>query len=104
MQGPIGQREGAVGAFFPQQLRDVFFHSIGDLRGLAARGDQPAALGKLRHTFGSLMLAADPNALIPTRDLMGHESVETTNKYAHTREEARRLALISMHELRNRTS
>ncbi|MCW2926676.1 MAG: integrase family protein [Thermoleophilia bacterium] len=57
----------------------------------------------LRHTFGSLMLAADPNALIPTRDLMGHESVETTNKYAHTREEARRLALISMHELRGRS-
>jgi integrase/recombinase XerC len=56
----------------------------------------------LRHTFGSLMLAADPNALIPTRDLMGHESVETTNKYAHTREEARRLALLSMHELRTR--
>jgi integrase len=58
----------------------------------------------LRHTFGSLMLAADPNALIPTRDLMGHESVETTNKYAHTREEARRLALLSMHELRGRPS
>lgn len=56
----------------------------------------------LRHTFGSLMLAADPTALIPTRDLMGHESVETTNKYAHTREEARRLALISMHEARKR--
>jgi hypothetical protein len=33
---------------------------------------------------------------------MGHESVETTNKYAHTREEARRLALLSMHELRGR--
>lgn len=58
----------------------------------------------LRHTFGSLMLAADPTALIPTRDLMGHESVETTNKYAHTREEARRLALISMHELRGRST
>jgi integrase len=58
----------------------------------------------LRHTFGSLMLAADPNALIPTRDLMGHESVETTNKYAHTRDEARRLALLSMHELRGRGS
>lgn len=58
----------------------------------------------LRHTFGSLMLAADPAALIPTRDLMGHESVETTNKYAHTREEARRLALLSMHELRSRGS
>jgi integrase/recombinase XerC len=58
----------------------------------------------LRHTFGSLMLAADPNALIPTRDLMGHESVETTNKYAHTREEARRLALLSMQELRGRAS
>lgn len=58
----------------------------------------------LRHTFGSLMLAADPTALIPTRDLMGHESVETTNKYAHTREEARRLALQSMHELRHRGS
>lgn len=56
----------------------------------------------LRHTFGSLMLAADPTALIPTRDLMGHESVETTNKYAHTREEARRLALASLHELRSR--
>lgn len=56
----------------------------------------------LRHTFGSLMLAADPTALVPTRDLMGHESVETTNKYAHTREEARRLALLSMHELRRR--
>jgi site-specific recombinase XerD len=56
----------------------------------------------LRHTFGSLMLLADPTALIPTRDLMGHESVETTNKYAHTREEARRLALASMQELRNR--
>lgn len=56
----------------------------------------------LRHTFGSLMLAADPTALIPTRDLMGHESVETTNKYAHTREEARRIALASMHELRRR--
>lgn len=56
----------------------------------------------LRHTFGSMMLAADPAALIPTRDLMGHESVETTNKYAHTREEARRLALASMHELRRR--
>jgi Phage integrase family len=56
----------------------------------------------LRHTFGSLMLAADPTALIPTRDLMGHESVETTNKYAHTREEARRLALASMQELRSR--
>ncbi|MEO6867656.1 MAG: tyrosine-type recombinase/integrase [Gaiellales bacterium] len=58
----------------------------------------------LRHTFGSLMLAADPTALIPTRDLMGHESVETTNKYAHTREEARRLALLSMHELRARSA
>lgn len=57
----------------------------------------------LRHTFGSLMLAADPTALIPTRDLMGHESIETTNKYAHTREEARRLALASMHELRARS-
>lgn len=57
----------------------------------------------LRHTFGSLMLAADPTALIPTRDLMGHESVETTNKYAHTREEARRLALLSMQELRSRS-
>ena len=57
----------------------------------------------LRHTFGSLMLAADPTALVPTRDLMGHESVETTNKYAHTREEARRLALLSMQELRGRT-
>jgi len=56
----------------------------------------------LRHTFGSLMLAADPNALIPTRDLMGHESVETTNKYAHTRDEDRRLALASMAELRGR--
>lgn len=56
----------------------------------------------LRHTFGSLMLAADPTALVPTRDLMGHESVETTNKYAHTREEARRLALASMQELRGR--
>lgn len=56
----------------------------------------------LRHTFGSLMLAADPTALIPTRDLMGHESIETTNKYAHTREEARRLALASMHEMRRR--
>jgi integrase len=56
----------------------------------------------LRHTFGSLMLAADPTALIPTRDLMGHESVETTNKYAHTREEARRLALASFGELRRR--
>lgn len=56
----------------------------------------------LRHTFGSLMLAADPTALIPTRDLMGHESVETTNKYAHTREEARRLALASLQELRGR--
>ncbi|MCW2973380.1 MAG: integrase family protein [Thermoleophilia bacterium] len=54
----------------------------------------------LRHTFGSLMLAADPTALVPTRDLMGHESVETTNKYAHTREEARRMALTSMQELR----
>jgi integrase/recombinase XerC len=54
----------------------------------------------LRHTFGSLMLAADPAALVPTRDLMGHESVETTNKYAHTREEARRMALTSMHEMR----
>ncbi len=58
----------------------------------------------LRHTFGSLMLAADPTALIPTRDLMGHESVETTNKYAHTREEARRVALLSMHELRARAA
>lgn len=57
----------------------------------------------LRHTFGSLMLAADPTALIPTRDLMGHESVETTNKYAHTREEARRLALASLHEMRGRS-
>lgn len=57
----------------------------------------------LRHTFGSLMLAADPAALIPTRDLMGHESVETTNKYAHTREEARRLALLSMQDLRSRS-
>ncbi|MCW2960163.1 MAG: recombinase XerC [Thermoleophilia bacterium] len=57
----------------------------------------------LRHTFGSLMLAADPTALVPTRDLMGHESVETTNKYAHTREEARRMALQSMHELRRRS-
>ena len=56
----------------------------------------------LRHTFGSLMLAADPTALVPTRDLMGHESVETTNKYAHTREEARRLALLSMQDLRDR--
>lgn len=56
----------------------------------------------LRHTFGSLMLAADPTALIPTRDLMGHESVETTNKYAHTREADRRLALSSMAELRRR--
>jgi integrase len=56
----------------------------------------------LRHTFGSLMLAADPAALVPTRDLMGHESVETTNKYAHTREEARRMALTSMHELRSK--
>ncbi|MCW2925770.1 MAG: xerC [Thermoleophilia bacterium] len=56
----------------------------------------------LRHTFGSLMLAADPTALIPTRDLMGHESVETTNKYAHTREADRRLALSSMAELRAR--
>lgn len=56
----------------------------------------------LRHTFGSLMLAADPTALIPTRDLMGHESVETTNKYAHTRDEARRLALASLHEMRRR--
>jgi site-specific recombinase XerD len=56
----------------------------------------------LRHTFGSLMLAADPTALIPTRDLMGHESIETTNKYAHTREEARRLAISSMQELRSR--
>ncbi|MCW2956456.1 MAG: xerC [Thermoleophilia bacterium] len=56
----------------------------------------------LRHTFGSLMLAADPTALVPTRDLMGHESVETTNKYAHTREEARRSALRSMQELRRR--
>lgn len=54
----------------------------------------------LRHTFGSLMLAADPTALVPTRDLMGHESVETTNKYAHTRDEARRMALTSFHELR----
>lgn len=58
----------------------------------------------LRHTFGSIMLAADPAALIPTRDLMGHQSVETTNKYAHTREEARRLALASMQELRGRAS
>jgi integrase len=56
----------------------------------------------LRHTFGSLMLAADPTALIPTRDLMGHESVETTNKYAHTRDADRRLALSSMNEMRNR--
>jgi integrase/recombinase XerC len=56
----------------------------------------------LRHTFGSLMLAADPAALVPTRDLMGHESVETTNKYAHTREEARRSALISMQDMRDR--
>ena len=56
----------------------------------------------LRHTFGSLMLLADPTALVPTRDLMGHESVETTNKYAHTREAERRLALASMHELRRR--
>ncbi len=56
----------------------------------------------LRHTFGSLMLAADPNALIPTRDLMGHESVETTNKYAHTRDEARRLALASLGAMRRR--
>lgn len=56
----------------------------------------------LRHTFGSLMLAADPTALIPTRDLMGHESVETTNKYAHTREESRRLAIASMQEMRRR--
>lgn len=57
----------------------------------------------LRHTFGSLMLSADPTALIPTRDLMGHESIETTNKYAHTREEDRRLALQSMQELRRRS-
>jgi integrase/recombinase XerC len=57
----------------------------------------------LRHTFGSLMLLADPTALIPTRDLMGHESVETTNKYAHTREAERRTALASMHELRRRS-
>lgn len=56
----------------------------------------------LRHTFGSLMLLADPTALVPTRDLMGHESVETTNKYAHTREAERRLALASMYELRRR--
>lgn len=56
----------------------------------------------LRHTFGSLMLAADPSALIPTRDLMGHSSIETTNKYAHTREEARRLALASFQESRRR--
>lgn len=54
----------------------------------------------LRHTFGSMMLTSDPTALVPTRDLMGHESVETTNKYAHTREEARRMALTSMLEAR----
>lgn len=58
----------------------------------------------LRHTFGSLMLAADPTALVPTRDLMGHESIETTNKYAHTRDEARRLALASFQELRSKSA
>ena len=48
----------------------------------------------LRHTFGT-RIANDPkNTIWEARDLMGHASVETTQRYVHTAPERLRAAMI----------
>lgn len=38
---------------------------------------------KLRHSFATLVLESDPDAILPLQMAMGHESMETTKKYTH---------------------
>lgn len=57
---------------------------------------------RFRHTFCTVMLQAGNDALV-LRDLMGHESVVTTQGYAETAASQRRLALTAVDHLLART-
>jgi len=51
----------------------------------------------LRHTFGTR--AADAGVPLPAiRDVMGHRSIQTTERYAHATDEGKRRAVESIHE------
>lgn len=68
--------------------RDAFRGAWEDAR--KAAGMEHVRLHDLRHSYGS-MLASDPTVpLIAIRDVMGHKSIQTTNKYVHIREAALR--------------
>ena len=50
----------------------------------------------LRHTFGTR--AADAGVPLPAiRDVMGHRSIQTTERYAHATDEGKRRAVEAIH-------
>ena len=50
----------------------------------------------LRHTFGTR--AADAGVPLPAiRDVMGHKSIQTTERYAHATDEGKRRAVEAIH-------
>jgi integrase len=51
----------------------------------------------LRHTFGTR--AADAGVPLPAiRDVMGHKSIQTTERYAHATDEGKRRAVEAIHK------
>ena len=50
------------------------------------RGELPGSLHSLRHTFGSL-LATKGVKIMELKELMGHASIKTTEKYLHVAQE-----------------
>lgn len=68
------------------------------VRRVVEKYSKPAGITKrvsshtLRHTFASKLFHKGA-ASDDVRDLMGHRSIETTNRYAHTTEERKRAAI-----------
>ncbi|MGI9277865.1 MAG: tyrosine-type recombinase/integrase [Endozoicomonas sp.] len=88
---------GNKGLLFPSPVTGEEFDNIKTVwSGLRAKAGLPGLrLHDLRHTFGT-RLAHQRVDLVTIKDLMGHESLDTTARYLHTSNELKMKAVMSL--------
>ncbi|HJH24069.1 MAG TPA: tyrosine-type recombinase/integrase [Paenalcaligenes hominis] len=77
----------------------AYLRSLGDAYESDALHVEQASTHWLRHTAGTHMIEQDMD-LLHVRDTLGHSSINTTNRYLHTADDARHDATQDKHKLK----
>lgn len=80
--------EGRDGGYFNPTAISNYFKTFSKRYGLP--GFHPH---KLRHTFGSYFTISQSGDIVTLQHILGHAELSTTQKYAHTNEDAKRWAM-----------